>query len=474
MTPEPASAADFYDRWADSRPRFARFGRYYLAELAQFYRRNIPRDARILEVGCGQGDLLGRLSPAAGSLGVDASPRMIAAARRRWPSLAFAVADAQVLDLSGTFDAVIASDLVGDLDDVQAFFRSARTVLSPRGRLFVDFFNPWWEPLLLAAERLGLRMPRRPQNWLPFGAVESIAALEGFEVVRATHAVLCPVRVPVLSAILNRFVAKCPGVARLCLLHRVVLRRRPEAVSAPPPAVSVVVPCRNERGNIEPLVRRLPAMGSRTQIVFVDGDSSDGTVEEIERMRRAYPDRDIVLVRQEGAGGKGDAVRRGFAVASGDVLMILDADLTVPPEDLPKFYDVIASGLAEFVNGTRRVYPMDGDAMRIINRIGNRFFSAVFRWLLDQRITDTLCGTKVLWAEDWRRILEIRQREFGDQDPFGDFDLIFGAARLNLKILEVPIRYRARTYGETKIRRFRHGWMLAKMCVTGFWRLKRI
>ncbi len=469
-----SSAAAFYDRWAQSRRRFSRIGRYYLEELAAFYRGNIAPGATVLEVGCGTGDLLGRIEPAAGSCGADASTRMVAEARARWPSLRFEVADAHDLAGLGRFDAVIASDLLGDLDDVQGFFRSAKDALAPRGRLFVDFFNPWWEPVFLAAERVGLRMPRRVQNWLPLGAVESIAALEGFETVRTTHAILCPVWIPLVSGFLNRIAAKMPGIARLSCLHRVVLRRLPEDSAPGAHSVSVIVPCRNEKGNIEPLVRRMPRMGSATEIVFVDGNSDDGTVAEIERMVQDHPEWTIRLIHQGDGRGKGDAVRKGFAAARGEILMILDADITVVPEDLPKFYTALATGRAEFVNGTRRVYHMEGGAMRLINRAGNRFFSAVFRWLLDQRVTDTLCGTKALWTEDWKRILDIRRTEFGERDPFGDFDLIFGAARLNLRILEVPIRYRARTYGTTKIRRFYHGWMLIRMCAWGFWSLKRI
>jgi len=204
----------------------------------------------------------------------------------------------------------------------------------------------------------------------------------------------------------------------------------------------------------------------------VDGHSTDGTPEEIRRVMQVYPDRDIKFLVQDGR-GKGDAVRKGFAHATGDVLMILDADLTMPPEDLPKFYDAIASGKGEFINGCRLVYPMEGQAMRFLNLLGNKFFSMAFSWLLSQRIKDTLCGTKVLFREDYRRI-ERGRAYFGDFDPFGDFDLLFGASKLNLKIVEVPIRYQDRTYGTTNIRRFYHGWLLLRMTVFGFFRLKSL
>ncbi|MBM3395148.1 MAG: glycosyltransferase family 2 protein, partial [Betaproteobacteria bacterium] len=237
-------------------------------------------------------------------------------------------------------------------------------------------------------------------------------------------------------------------------------------------SVTVVIPCRNEQGNIEAAIRRLPAFGSSQEVLFVEGNSTDGTREEIERVIRAYPGRTIRLLAQPGK-GKGDAVRTGFAQATGDVLMILDADLTMPPEDLPKFYRALIGGKGEFINGCRLVYPMEQQAMRMLNLLGNKFFSLAFSWLLNQRIKDTLCGTKVLSREDYRRIADNRAY-FGDFDPFGDFDLLFGASKLNLKIVEVPIRYRARSYGETNIRRFAHGWLLLKMTVYAFFKLKAV
>ena len=233
-----------------------------------------------------------------------------------------------------------------------------------------------------------------------------------------------------------------------------------------------MIPCRNEKGNIEAAITRLPRFGLRQEIIFVDGHSTDGTVEEIQRVMRQWPQYDLKLFIQDGK-GKGDAVRKGFTHATGDILMILDADLTMPPEDLPKFYDAIASGKGEFINGSRLVYPMEEEAMRFLNLIGNKFFSMAFSWLLGERIKDTLCGTKVLFRKDYERIVANRAY-FGEFDPFGDFDLLFGASKLNLKILEVPIRYQERTYGTTNINRFQHGWLLLKMTVYGFFRLKAV
>jgi glycosyltransferase involved in cell wall biosynthesis len=231
-----------------------------------------------------------------------------------------------------------------------------------------------------------------------------------------------------------------------------------------------VVPARNEAGNIESIVARTPLMGARTELIFVEGNSTDDTYVEIERVLAERQDENLVLLRQPGT-GKGDAVRFGFAHATGDILMILDADMTVAPEDLPRFYGAITEGTAEFVNGVRLVYPMEGEAMRFLNYLGNRFFGVVFSWLLRQPVKDTLCGTKVLTREAYGVITENRAY-FGDFDPFGDFDLLFGAAKSNLKIVDMPIRYRDRTYGDTNIDRWRHGALLLRMATFAARRLR--
>ena len=253
-----------------------------------------------------------------------------------------------------------------------------------------------------------------------------------------------------------------------------VLIARPQCPRKDPSEVtcSVVVPCRNEKGNIEAAVRRLPLMGREMEIIFVEGGSSDGTLSECRRVQGKYHHMDITVLQQDGK-GKGDAVRKGFSAAKNDVLMILDADLTVPPEDLPKFFRAIVSGKGEFINGSRLVYQMEKEAMRFLNLLGNKFFSRAFTYLFEQRIRDTLCGTKVLWKDDYEKIVSGR-KYFGEIDPFGDFDLLFGAVKLSLNIVEVPIRYRERAYGTTNISRFRHGILLLKMVWHGLWKIKWI
>jgi len=280
------------------------------------------------------------------------------------------------------------------------------------------------------------------------------------------------VRVPLLTPLANRILAHVPGLCRLDLVHYLVARPEPACAASPLLTCTVVVPCRNEVGNIAQTVARTPLMGSHTEILFVDGESTDGTPQAIEEAIAASRGvRDIRLIRQVPATGKGDAVRLGFAAAKGDVVMILDADLSVQPEDLPKFFLTLAERRGEFVNGSRMVYPMEGQAMRLLNIMANKIFGMLFSWLLEQRIRDTLCGTKALLRRDYERIAANRA-VFGDLDPFGDFDLLFGAAKLTLKIVEMPVRYHERTYGSTKIRRFYHGWLLLKMFLVGMRKLK--
>jgi SAM-dependent methyltransferase len=454
------------DSWKARNPTYHR-------EVERLCRSLIPPGASVLEIGCGTGDLLHAVQPRRG-LGIDISQRMIEVARRKYPDLEFAAGDVEALDVEADerFDCVVLSDLVGHLEDVWLAFRNLHKVCHPATRIVVTYYSHLWEPLLRLAERCGWKTPQLLQNWLPPQDLVNLAAVTGFEPLKQGYWLLCPVGVPVVAAVGNRFLAHLPGIRRLDLIHFLVARPEPVPRVARPLTTSVIVPCRNEVRNIADTVARIPSMGPRTEIVFVDGDSTDGTPEAIEGEIEKYRGvRDIHLIRQIPATGKGDAVRRGFEAARGEVVMILDADLSVLPEDLPKFYLALAEGRGEFVNGSRLVYPMEGQAMRFLNLLANKLFGALFSWLLEQRIRDTLCGTKVLLRDDYLRVAANRG-VFGEFDPFGDFDLLFGAANLSLKIVEIPVRYHERTYGTTKIRRFYHGWLLLKMFLVGLRKLR--
>jgi SAM-dependent methyltransferase len=463
------------ERLAPEIDAWRRRSRYFHEEDARYMRFLVEPGLRVLELGCGTGSLLNQLAPSHG-VGVDFSPAMIEVARARYPHLQFWVGDVEdpslIEDLAGEpFDVIVVSDTIGALEDVQATFGHLHRLCSADTRVIVAYHSGLWYPALRLAEALGLKMPALSQNSLSADDISAILALADFDEVKREWRQLLPKRWWGLGPLINRYVATWPLIRRLCLRTYLVLSSA-RITASPPRSVSIVIPVRNERGNIEAAVRRMPRMAPEQEIVFVEGHSEDGTLAEIHRVIATHADLDIKVAVQDGK-GKGDAVRKGFAIARGDVLMILDADLTVPPEDLPKFYHVIATGKGEFVNGTRLVYPMENQAMRFLNLIANRIFAHTFTFLLNQRFSDTLCGTKVLRQKQYRRIAAGRSY-FGDFDPFGDFDLIFGATKLNLKVREVPIRYLARTYGETQIARWRHGWLLLRMVLFAWWKLKAI
>jgi ubiquinone/menaquinone biosynthesis C-methylase UbiE len=448
-----------------------RSSNYYHRRLAEIYRFLIPPGQRVLELGCGEGNLLAALEPSTG-VGVDFSPAMIARARAGHPELEFILKDAQELELQATFDCIIISDLVNDLWDVAAVFERMAPVCGPQTRIVINTYSRLWEIPLNMARRIGLANPTPALNWLTADDLVNMLYLSGFELIRRWQEILFPLRVPVIDAVCNKYLVKISPFRLAALTNFLIARPawQREVARGGKPLVSVVVPARNEAGNVENIFRRLPEMGAGTELIFVEGHSTDDTYAAIERAAANYPARRVKILRQTGR-GKGDAVRAGFAAAQGEVLMILDADLTVAPEDLPRFYEVLRTGKGEFVNGVRLVYPMEERAMRFFNLVANKFFAGAFSWLLGQTIKDTLCGTKVLSRKNYELIARNRAY-FGEFDPFGDFDLIFGAAKLNLKIIDLPIRYAERTYGETNIARWRHGPVLLRMVMFACRRIK--
>ena len=442
--------------------------RGYLRLLAHYYRLLIPAQARVLEIGCGDGELLTQL-PNREVTGVDLSPRQIERAQPRLPHATFHVQAGEYLDLTGKFDAVILSETLNHAIDAQAILERVHAVSTPETRLILNFHSNLWSPLFTLARWLGLRAPAPQSNWLATADVKNLLTLADWEVVQTEHHILVPLHLGGVGPWINRIFA--PLLPFFCLTVFIVARPRRRSTENPPAlSVSVIIPARNEAGNIAAAVARTPQMGAWTELIFVEGHSRDDTWAQIQHVAAAHPHIRIKTLRQTGR-GKGDAVRAGFAAASGDILMILDADLTMPPEELPKFYHVIATGRAEFANGVRLVYPMDERAMQFLNLCANKAFGLIFTWLLGQPVKDTLCGTKVLRRAHYENIAANRAY-FGDFDPFGDFDLLFGAAKQNLKIADIPIRYRERTYGETNIQRWRHGWLLLRMVIFAARKLK--
>jgi SAM-dependent methyltransferase len=474
LSPRKQAIRRLHDGFAPERARWLERASFFHKEDLLYLKFLIPEGARVLELGCGNGHLLAALKPSFG-VGVDFSAAMISEARQAYPRLSFLVGDIEdgdlIKSLPGPFDVILVADTLGELDDCQHLFDSLHDLCTRDTRVVVVYFSHLWYPILKLSEMFGLRMPQPAQNVLSPADIRVLAALADFETVKTEIRMLMPVWLLGLGRLINRFVAPFPLIRSGCLRHYSVCRslRRTDGGMK---SATVVVPARNERGNIAAVVQRTPRFIDDLEIIFVEGHSEDGTWEEIESVIADHRHVDIKAMRQPGQ-GKADAVFAGLDAARGDVLMILDADLTVLPEQLPKFWQAMNSGKGEFVNGSRLVYPIENEAMRFLNLVANKSFAIIFTWLLSQRVTDTLCGTKALRRADYRR-LKAQWGCFGDFDPFGDFDLIFGASKLGLKIIEIPVRYTSRTYGETQISRFRHGLLLLRMVLIAFLRIKAL
>ena len=364
--------------------------------------------------------------------------------------------------------AVLVNGTFNHEHDIQGRLALLKPRMARTSRLLLVLYNPYLRALYYLANKLGLRRGELPGTFLTQVDLDNVARVSGFAIVRRQTRVYCPFRLLGLGTVVNRLLPLVPLLRWFSFTYVAVLR---PVLPSPVHRLSCVIPARNEKGNIEDALRRFPDLGCEVEILFVEGHSTDDTWEEIQRVAGQWRDRfKIQTLRQRGR-GKADAVRLGFAHATGELLTILDADLTMPPEMLGRFLHAYAAGQADFINGSRLVYPMEGDAMRFLNRLGNVFFAKALSRILGVRFGDTLCGTKLLARHDYERMVRWRG-DFGDFDPFGDFELLFPAAVLGLDSVDIPVRYRARTYGTTNIRRFRHGFDLLRMTLVGFLRIK--
>jgi SAM-dependent methyltransferase len=466
-TPLSGNLQEYFDDIAKKRkPRF--FSRYYWQEISDYCRYFSHEDSSVLEIGCGNGDLLAHVHGSR-KTGIDFSGEFIDWAKERHAGsgIEFFQMDANVINLQEKYDLIILSNLIGFVNDIQNVLEQVRKCCHPNTKIIVQYYNSLWEPLIKFTEFIGLKQKTPHQNWLSTRDISNLLFISGFDVYRNSKRLIFPFHVPLVSHLLNKYLAKFPFFRFFSF--NIYNFAKPFPLSSDEDysrkfTTTVVIPARNESGNIENAILRMPEFGKATEIIFVEGNSTDDTWQKILEVQQKYSGTHNIRVAQQKGKGKADAVREGYSIATGDILMILDADLTVPPEDLPKFYNAMAGSKGDFINGTRLVYPMDKEAMRFLNYLGNHFFSWAFTWLLEQRFKDTLCGTKVMFRKDYVKLTKNR-RYFGDFDPFGDFDLLFGAHKLNLKIVEVPIRYRERTYGTTNISRFRHGLILLRMCI---------
>lgn len=458
---------------ANDRLKWKRKNKYFHEHDIKYLSFLITESSSVLDLGCGVGDLLASLKPFRG-VGVDISDSMIENARRLHPEYEFIVGDIEnpstINLITGTFDYIVLSDTVGCLDDCQATLNLLHKLCNRETRIIISYYSYLWGPILRLAEMMNLKMPQANLNYLQADDIVNLLMLADYDVVKKEWRQLLPRRLLGVGDFINRHIAPLPFVRRFCLRNYVVGRSLQKKSEDKPISCSIVIPCRNEKGNIENAIKRIPEFCNEMEIIFVEGHSKDGTLDEIKRVQLKYREKNIKVLQQDGK-GKADAVYKAFYHAVGDVLMILDADLTMPPEQLDKFWHAISTGKGEYIHGSRLVYPLEKDAMRFLNMMANHLFSILFSWLLNQRYTDTLCGTKVLRRSDYIKIRE-NQSYFGDFDPFGDFDLIFGSSKLNLKMIEIPITYKARSYGDTQISRFRHGLQLFRMVKHGYQRLK--
>jgi SAM-dependent methyltransferase len=449
---------------------------YYYRDLEKFHCFVVQPNSSVFEIGSGLGYLLDAVQPS-NSLGIDRDVQLVQIAQQKFSHLTFQIEDIEQFQPNQVFDYVLISNMLSCLQDAQTVLKNIRTSCHSSTRVVITFHNPAWEPILNFATAIGQRMVLPPLNWLSFEDVKNLLELSDFETVTHGKRLLFPKQVFLLSWFLNRIVAALPGFNQACLTEYIIARSRTHLIKQKnhlqTMTCSVIIPARNEAGNIENCILRMPRLGNHTEVIFIEGHSSDGTWQEIQKVQAQYSERWDIKISQQLGKGKGDAVRQGFEIATGDVLIILDADLTVKPEDLVHFFDAIASEHCELANGCRLIYPMTLEAMPWLNRIANRFFAWILSYVLGTRIKDSLCGTKAISKENYQRIAANRSY-FGDFDPFGDFDLLLGAAKLGLKITDIPVRYLPRLYGKSNISHFKEGLILLKMCLYAAKKIKFI
>ncbi len=460
----------YFDKNAHARSDWRRRNSFYYNDVESFLTFLIPRGATVLHAGADSAALLQKLAP---RNGVGIHPSAPTIAHIQYTDKAVSYVQCELADISDTFEFIVFSDILGHVHDVEAVLREASDRTFWNGRIVITQYSALWEPILDFASTIGLRMPRVVQSWLSGGDLENFARLAGLEVVRRGTRVLVPFYIPLVSTFFNKYLGNIFPFTRLGLYHYLVLRKQNARTLIEKPTLSIVVPARNEAGMIDTILRDLTALDCMTELIFVEGHSSDKTYESIERAVSSYKGNKKILYTKQSGRGKGDAVRKGFDMATSDIITIFDADMTVPAADIPKFYRAIVENRGDFINGSRLVYPLEKQSMRFLNFLGNKFFSMAFSWLLNTRVKDTLCGTKMLWKDDYKAI-QAGRNFFGDFDPFGDFDLLFGASKLNRKIIDLPVHYGERTYGTTNIQRWRHGWLLLKMVVFAMRKIKFI
>lgn len=458
----PSEIQEYFEHVAPSWEHWQRKNDFYHATMRDLIGGMIPPGSRVLEVGSGVGDLLASLKPRRG-IGLNLAEGLTQRAREKHPELEFHTIEIDFTSLPPTFepDYAVMTNMLDYVYDVWDMLEGLKPAIHEGTLLIVTTNNPLWAPILRLASKLGLRIPDSPRNFITNRDICSVLNLQGFQIVEEGLTLPVPKRFPLLGPLLNAIAPELPVLRFVSSIQYIAARLR---VPRPRLSCSVVIPCHNEAENIAECVRRVPNMGAWTEIIVVDDGSTDGTKDKVQAILET--DHRVRLVILQKNQGKAAAVQAGFAAATGDVLMILDADMAVAPEELPKFLIPLQDGTADFVNGTRLIYPMHGKAMRVANFLGNKGFCLLASKVLRQRVSDTLCGTKAFFRRDYDRM------PIGGKERWGDFDFLFGAARLKLRILELPVHYTERRAGKSKMRVLVDGWYFLRACFFG-WRMLR-
>jgi SAM-dependent methyltransferase len=455
--------APIRDRWIDS-------NRYYYDYITKVLRFIVEPQSSVLQLKSETGYFLNAVNPKRG-VGIDPSTKMVEIAKTKFPHLQFEAQDIEDFRLSDTFDYILLTGALSDVVDVQKTLLNLKHVANSRSRVVITIYNRLWQPVLSLATRLRLKIPQPTQNWLSLDDIENLLRITGYETIKHFNVMLLPKKIPVISFLFNNIISKLPLFKHLCFSHILVAKKIVSRQNYSDYSVSVIVPCKNEFGNVRDAAARIPIMGKHTEIIFCDDQSEDGTRDEILRVMELFPEKDIKLVHGPGI-CKAKNVWSGFDSAKGDILMILDADLTVIPEELPYFFQTIVEGAGDFINGSRLIYPTQENAMKFFNVLGNKFFSLFFSYIMGQKIKDTLCGTKVLWREDYFRLKKYIGT-WGKIDLWGDYDLLFGATKTNLKIVDLPVHYFERTYGQTKMKKvILNGLRMLNISLAALFKLK--
>lgn len=411
-----------------------------------------------MEVGCGTGEILDATNPSYG-VGVDLSPEMIKIAAQKFPRYKFVCSPVEDYHFEEKFDFIVLVDVLDHVYDIMSVFKNLYRFCHPTTKIVLTTINPWWDPFFKLLERIGAKMPEGPHNFIEERNIQKALELLNFSINYSGFLLLLPIYIPLISYLANTLGVRTLGLRKFAVVQYMTIHPISENTTDLGLGCSVIIPCHNEEGNIEEAVRRIPKMGKMTEVIVVNDGSTDRTSEVVRNLQREFPQ--LRLIDYTPNRGKGKAVAEGFRAAAQEVIMILDADLSVAPEELPRFFDPLNKGLCQFVNGSRMVYPMEKQAMRTLNLFGNKIFGLIMSFIAGQNLTDTLCGTKALYKSDFQHI------QMG-LDRWGDFDLLFGAARLGNKIMEVPVHYQERRSGESKMKTFRHGFHLLLACFRGF------